>query len=233
MRKILATVRKAVEDYEMIEEGDRIAVGLSGGKDSLVLLEALKQLSRFYPKKFSVIAITIDMGFEGVDFEPLKRHVAALDVPYTIVPTELYKIIFVDRKEKSPCSLCSKMRRGALNTALLDAGCNKLALGHHMDDVIETFFLSLLHEGRLNTFKPVSFMDRTGVTMIRPLIYTPEKSIVSYAKNLPVVYNPCPSNHSTQREYMKSLIADIQKDIPDAKKRIFGALSNPERNSLW
>jgi len=156
-----------------------------------------------------------------------------MDIPYKIVKTDLYEIIFNIRQEKNPCSLCSKMRRGALNNAITDMGVNKLALGHHADDVVETFLLSMIYEGRLSTFQPVSFMDRSGVTLIRPMIYLEEKDIRAHAKSLPVVHNPCPANHATQREYMKTLLKKLTSDIPFAKDRIFGALSHPERNNLW
>lgn len=235
LQNILSSMRRAVEDYRMIESGDRVAVGLSGGKDSLVLLKALSVFRKFSPEPFELTAITVDLGIGNVDFEPLKEFCEAENVPYHIERTDIGDIIFNVRKEKNPCSLCSKMRRGALNTALKNMGCNKLALGHHADDVVDTFLLSLCYEGRLSTFAPVSFMDRSGVTLIRPLVYTEEKNIAAYAKaeNLPVTKSPCPANHETQREYMKNLVKTIQKDIPFAKDRMFGAIVNPDRYNLW
>lgn len=233
LQYVLSTMRKAIEDYRMIEDGDKICVGLSGGKDSLVLLKALATYRIFSPQKFSLGAITIDMGIGNPDFSHLIDFCKELDVDYHIEHTEIGSIVFDVRKESSPCSLCSKMRRGALNTALIERGYNKLALGHHADDMIETFLLSLLYEGRLSTFAPLSYMDRSGVTMIRPLIYTKERDVISVAKDLPVFKNPCPADHETQREFMKNLIKDIQKDIPFAKDRMFGAITSADRYNLW
>lgn len=234
MQKVLSYLRRAVEDYRMIEDGDKIAVGLSGGKDSTTLLAALKAYSRFSPEKFELTAITIDLGL-GADYTELIEFCASIDVPYHIEPSNIAEIIFDERKEKSPCSLCSKMRRGALNTVLNNMGFTKLALGHHVDDLIETFFLSLFYEGRVSTFAPKSFMDRTGVTLIRPLVYMEEKDITAFstAMKYPVVFNPCPVNHNTKREDMKNLIKNLTKEMPAAKERIIGALTNPERNNLW
>lgn len=235
LQNILSTTRKAVDEYSMIDDGDKVAVGLSGGKDSLVLLKALSAFRRFSTHPFSLYAITIDMGIGNVDFEPLKKFCEEENVPYHIEKTDIGEIIFDIRKEKNPCSLCSKMRRGALNTTLKELGCNKLALGHHADDLIETMLLSLFYEGRLSTFAPVSLMDKSGVTLIRPLIYTYEKNITAYANsaNLPITKSPCPANNETKREYMKNLIKTIQKDIPFAKERMFGAITSPDRYNLF
>ena len=235
LQNLLSSMRRAVSEFNMIKDGDEIAVGLSGGKDSLVLLKTLSAYRRFSPQKFSLRAITIDMGIGNINFEPLKAFCESEAVPYHIEKTDIGDIIFNIRKEKNPCSLCSKMRRGALNSTLIKLGCNKLALGHHADDLIETMFLSLLYEGRLSTFAPVSFMSKSGVTLIRPLIYTEEKNINAYAvgEGLPIAKNPCPADNKTQREYMKNLIKTIQKDIPFAKDRIFGAITNPDRYNLW
>ena len=230
---MLAYLRRAVTDYRMIRSGDRIAVGISGGKDSLTLLTLLKAYQRFSPETFELTAVTIDMGFEEDAFREIKQYCDQLNVPYRIVKTDIAKILFEERKEKNPCSLCSKMRRGALNRAIMELGYNKLALGHHSDDVLETFLLSFFYEGRLNTFAPVSYMSRSGVTLIRPLIYTEEKDIRAYAKDLPVYRNPCPKDHHTQREYMKQLLKEIQKEIPFAKERACGAIMHPERYHLW
>lgn len=232
IQKILSPLRRAITDYKMINDGDKVAVGLSGGKDSLVLLTALKAYQRFSPQKFDLMAITIDLGLKA-DFSRLIEYCASLDVPYHIEHTDIAPIIFEERKEKNPCSLCSKMRRGALNTCLNERGYNVLALGHHADDLVETLLLSLFYEGRLSTFSPLSFMDRTSVTMIRPLVYAYEKDIAALSETLPILHNPCPANHLTQREYMKDLIKHIQEEIPFAKERMHSAIVNPERNNLW
>ncbi len=232
MQKILSSMRRAVEQFDMICDGDKVTVGLSGGKDSLVLLAALAAFRKFSPKKFTLAAVTVDMGL-GADFSPLKDFCSGLDVEHRLIETQIGEIIFDIRKEKSPCSLCSKMRRGALNTAIIESGGGVLALGHHADDVAETFFLSLLYEGRLSTFAPKSYMSRSGITLIRPLILTEEKDIIPVAKDLPVVHNPCPCNRVTKREYMKDLIKKLNRDIPAAKDSILTALFHPERNNLW
>ena len=232
LQKLLSYVRKACEDRNMITDGDRIAVGLSGGKDSLALLTALATYRRFSPAKFELTAVTVDLGF-GADYGALKTYCDTLNVPFHLIKTAIGQIIFEERKEKNPCSLCSKMRRGALNTFITKEGYHKLALGHHADDLVETLFLSLFYEGRLSTFAPVSFMDRSNVTLIRPLVYAYEKDIAAFAKDLPVVFNPCPVNHETQREYMKNLLKSVCKDIPIAKDRILSAITHPERNNLW
>ncbi|MBQ2717072.1 MAG: 7-cyano-7-deazaguanine synthase [Clostridia bacterium] len=235
LQQLLSPARKAIEDYEMINDGDKIAVGLSGGKDSVTLLYILAGLKRFYPKKFELVAITIDLGldYDQKEVESLKNLCAELNVEYHIVPTDIYQILFVERKEKSPCSLCSKMRRGALNTKAIELGCNKLALGHHADDLIETLFLSLFYEGRLSTFEPITYLSRANMTVIRPMIYIEEKNIRAFSKDKPVLYNPCPADKYTQREYVKNLINQIKKDIPIAKDRMLSAITHPERNHLF
>lgn len=226
MQRILGTVRRAVQKFNMIADGDKIAVGLSGGKDSLMLLAALQNYRLFSPQKFELCAVTVDMGFKDMDLGPLQEFCDALDVPYIIIKTDIAEVVFDIRKEPNPCSLCSKMRRGALNAEIVKRGFNKLALGHHADDLAETMLLSLFYEGRISTFMPTGFMDRTGVTLIRPLIYTHEKEIRAYSKYLPVVKNPCPANGRTQRNYMKELIRDIQKEIPFAKERMLTAIDS-------
>ena len=225
MQKLMGLVRRCVEDYEMIEDGDKIAVGISGGKDSLVLLRLLAALRSYHNKKFTLQAITIDMGL-GMDYSGIEEMCQELDVPYTIVKTEIGPIIFDYRKEKNPCSMCSKMRRGALNQALLDLDCNKLALGHHFDDAVETFMMSLIYEGRISCFQPVTHLDRTGVIQIRPMLYIHEKTVASFAQreNLPVLQNRCPVDKHTKREEIKDLIFSLAKDYPDLKERIFGAM---------
>ncbi len=225
MQKLMGLVRRCVEDYHMIEDGDKIAVGVSGGKDSLVLLELLATLRGYHNKSFSLCAITIDMGL-GMDYNGIAEMCGRLEVPYTVVKTEIGPIVFDYRKEKNPCSMCSKMRRGALNQALLDLGCNKLALGHHFDDAVETFLMSLLYEGRISCFQPVTHLDRTGVTQIRPMLYIHEKTVDSFAKrmDLPVLQNRCPVDKHTKREEVKELIYELVKTYPDLKERIFGAM---------
>ena len=225
MQKLMGLVRRCVEDYEMIEDGDKIAVGISGGKDSLVLLRLLAALRSYHNKKFTLQAITIDMGL-GMDYSGIEEMCRELDVPYTIVKTEIGPIIFDYRKEKNPCSMCSKMRRGALNQALLDLDCNKLALGHHFDDAVETFMMSLIYEGRISCFQPVTHLDRTGVIQIRPMLYIHEKTVASFAQreNLPVLQNRCPVDKHTKREEIKDLIFSLAKNYPDLKERIFGAM---------
>lgn len=238
MQKLLGMTRKAIQDYNMISDGDRIAIGLSGGKDSISLLAVLTAYKKFSPQKFELLAINIDLGFSETskeEIENLKTYCQSIEVPLIIHKTDIAKIIFVDRKEKSPCSLCSKMRRGALNTIAIENKCNKLALGHHADDIIETMFMSLLHEGRFNTFAPVTYMDRTQMTMIRPFIYAEEKFLASLARklNLPVVHNPCPQDKHTTRQDMKNLIAELDIKYKDSKKLMLAAIFNPERNNLW
>ena len=225
MQKLMGLVRRCVEDYRMINEGDRIAVGVSGGKDSLVLLTLLAGLRSYYNKPFQLGAITIDMGL-NMDYSSIYALCQKLDVPYTVVKTEIGPIIFDYRKEKNPCSMCSKMRRGALNQALLEQGYNKLALGHHYDDAVETLLMSLIFEGRISCFQPVTNLDRTGVIQIRPMLYIHEKTVDHFAQQqgLPVLTNRCPVDKHTKREEVKDLIFDLVKTYPDLKERIFGAM---------
>lgn len=213
MRKILSRVRRAVDDYHMIEEGDRIAVGVSGGKDSLTLLCALAALRRFYPKRFEVMAVTLDMGYEGMDFSHVARLCESIGVEFILKKTDIAEIIFEVRQESNPCSLCAKMRRGGVNDLAVEHGCNKVALGHHNEDVIETFFLSLFYEGRLGCFSPVTYLSRRDLHVIRPMIYLPEGEIKSYAARaeLPVVFNPCPMDGKSKRQDMKDFIKEKQK----------------------
>lgn len=235
MQQILSPMRRAIEDFDMISAGDRIAVGLSGGKDSSSLLCALKSFQKFSPKPFELAAVTIDIGM-GSDYSSMIELCERLEVPYFLEKTDIGEIIFNVRKESNPCSLCSKMRRGALCSVLQREGYNKLAYAHHADDVAETFLMSLFYEGRLNTFKPVSKMSRSGITLIRPFVYANEKDIVSLCKeeNIPIVENACPANHQTNREYMKQLIKKLDVDSKYiASSSLKKALFNPERNSLW
>lgn len=238
MQKILSAMRRAVQDYHMIEDGDRIFVGLSGGKDSTLLLRALADYRRFSPERYSLEAITVDMGLKDTNKKELQAlidYCESLNVPHHLLQTDIAEIIFDERKESNPCSLCAKMRRGALNNEINRLGGGKLALGHNADDVAETMLLSLLYEGRFSCFPPTAYMDKSGVALIRPFIYLEEYDIKSAVKrqNLPIVNNPCPMNHESQREYMKNLIKTICNDIPFAKQRILGAIYHPERNNLW
>ena len=226
LQRLLSYVRRAVDDYNMIEEGDKIAIGVSGGKDSLALITALKALQRFYPKHFDIVAISVALGFEGMDFSPVRELCDSLGVEYHIVETDIGEIIFNERKEKNPCSLCAKMRKGALNDMVEKLNCNKVALGHNRDDVIETLLMSLLYEGRIYTFSPVTYLDRKKITSIRPLIYVPEKEIRGYVKaeNLPVVKNTCPADGNTKREDMKNRIAQLKKDFDHLDEKLMGAV---------
>ena len=230
IKRVLSFVRRAVDDYEMINEGDKIAVGVSAGKDSLTLLCAMADLRRFYPKKFELCAITVDMGFEGMDLSPIAKFCEELDVEYHVVPTQIYKIIFEVRKEKNPCSLCAKMRRGALYGYAKQIGCNKVAFGHHFDDVVETFMLNLFYEGRLGCFQPVTYLSNTDITLIRPMIYMPEKDVRYFASKteLPIVKSTCPADGNTEREEMKKLLASIEKTNKGLRYRIYGAIQRGE-----
>jgi len=225
MQKLMGLVRRCVDDYSMISEGDRIAVGVSGGKDSLVLLVLLAGLKKYFNKAFTLEAITIDMGL-GMDYSPIQQLCDELEVPYTIVKTEIAPIIFDHRKEKNPCSMCSKMRRGALNQAILDKGFNKLALGHHYDDAVETFMMNLLFEGRIGCFQPVTNLDRTGIIQIRPMLYIHERTVDNFAvrQKLPIIENRCPVDKTTKREEVKKLVYELSSTYPDLKERIFGAM---------
>ena len=225
MQKLMGLVRRCVDDYDMIQNGDKIAVGVSGGKDSLVLLVLLAGLKKYFNKSFELEAITIDMGL-GMDYSKVQALCDQWEVPYAVVKTEIAPIIFEHRKEKNPCSMCSKMRRGALNQAILDKGFNKLALGHHYDDAVETFVMSLLFEGRISCFQPVTNLDRTGVTQIRPMLYIHEKTVDNFANrlDLPILTNRCPVDKETKREEVKQLVYTLSQTYPDLKERIFGAM---------
>lgn len=226
MQKILSHMRKAIEDYKMIEEGDKIAICLSGGKDSITLLYAFKALQRFYPKKFDIIAISVNPGFEFFDISFLKELCKKIEIPLFIENSNAKQIVFDIRKEKNPCSLCANLRRGVINSIAIQENCNKIALGHNQDDVLETFLLNLLYTGSINTFSPVSYMDRTKITLIRPLIYTPEKDIRRFVKknDISVMPKVCPMDGKSKREDMKQLIFDLNKNIPMLKANLFGAI---------
>ena len=223
IQRLTGLLRRCAEDYHMIEPGDRVGVGVSGGKDSLVLLVLLAELKKYV--SFHLEAITIDMGL-GMDYSGIEAMCRELNVPYTIVKTEIGPIIFDYRKEKNPCSMCAKMRRGALNQALLDRNLTKLALGHHYDDAVETFLMSLLYEGRISCFQPVTKLDRTGITQIRPMLYIHEKTVDNFARSahLPVLQNRCPADKHTKREEIKELVYTLSQTYPDLKERVFGAM---------
>lgn len=224
LQKLLSYTRQAVNDYNMIDEGDKIAVGVSGGKDSICLLIALAQLRRFFPYKFDIEAVTVSLGFPGCDYSSIKNLCDSLDVRYTVIDTQIGRIVFDERKEDNPCSLCAKMRKGALNSAAEELGCSKVALGHNKDDVIETFMMSLIFEGRLGCFSPVSFLERKSLYSIRPLIYVSEYEARSFAKNYGIVKNPCPADGSTKRQEIKELIRSLEKTYPNLNQKIFGAV---------
>ena len=226
MQKILGQVRRCVEDYHMIDAGDVVAVGVSGGKDSLVTLTALARLRAFYPIPFTVRAITLETGAPGMSFDAVADLCRQLEVPYTRIQVPVYDIVFNERKEKNPCSLCAKLRRGSLNTALTDLGIRKIALGHHYDDAIETLLMNLLFEGRIGCFQPVTYLDRTDITQIRPLLYCQEPDIRRMASKLalPVVKNTCPMDGHSRRQEVKELLAELEQRYPDLKKKLFGAM---------
>ncbi|HIV93215.1 MAG TPA: tRNA 2-thiocytidine(32) synthetase TtcA [Candidatus Eisenbergiella stercoravium] len=227
LQQVLSYVRRAADDYHMIQEGDRIAVGISGGKDSLTLLYALHGLQRFYPQHFELHAVTVDLGFQNLDLSKIESICRdELKIPYTIVKTDIADVIFEQRKESNPCSLCAKMRKGALNDAIKREGCNKVAYAHHKDDVVETMLMSLIFEGRFHTFSPVTYLDRTGITVIRPLLYMNEADVIGFVnKNqVPVVKSPCPADGHTKREYVKQLLRQLNLENPGVKERMFTAI---------
>ena len=226
MQRILSHMRKAIEEYKMIDDGDKIAVCLSGGKDSITMLHAFKSLQRFYPKNFKLVAISIDPGFEFFDTKFLQEICDNLDIPLFIEESHAKEIVFDIRKEKNPCSLCANLRRGVINSVAIREGCNKIALGHNQDDVLETFLLNLLYTGNIGTFAPMSYMDRTKITLIRPLIYTPEKETKRFIKknNLSVMPKVCPMDGTSKREDMKQLLYTLGKKIPMLRANLFGAI---------
>jgi len=226
INKLTGLVRRCVEDYEMIADGETIAVGVSGGKDSLSLLCALANLRRYYPKRFSLHAVTLDIGFDGADYSRVEELCNNIDVPFTLRRTDIAQIVFDSRQEKNPCSLCAKMRRGALHGLITELGIRKLALAHHYDDAVETFMLSLLFEGRINCFQPVTYMDRSGITQIRPMLYVGEGTIIKLVgqHGLPVVHNPCPMDGVSKREEVKTLLKTLSVSYPDLKSKVFGAM---------
>lgn len=228
LQQLLSLVRQAVKDYQMLEEGDCVAVGVSGGKDSLALLYAMAKLREFYPKKFQLKAITVDLGFPESEYTQIRCLCESLEIPYTVVRTEIAEILFQVRKEDHPCSLCSKLRKGALNEEAIRLGCNKIAYAHHKDDVIETMLMSLLYEGRFHTFSPVTHLEKSRLTVIRPLLYVYEADIIGFRNklSLPVQKNPCPADGATKRETMKQMVRALQKETPGVKERLFHAVQS-------
>lgn len=232
MQKMLSYIRKAIEHYEMIDEGDKIAVGLSGGKDSITLLMGLKALQRFYPKHFDIVAISVNPNFEFFDTEFLKNTCENIGVQYVEASSNIKEIVFDIRKEKNPCSLCANLRRGILNSTAVEQGCNKLALGHNEDDVLETFFLNLLYAGNISTFAPISYMDRSEITLIRPLIYAPEKYIRNFVKrnHIQVMNKNCPMDGVSKREFMKDFLYKLAISIPNVRANLMGAIKRANIN---
>lgn len=228
LQQVYSLTRKAIDDYHMIMPGDKVAVGISGGKDSLTLLYALQGLRRFYPNPFELCAVTIDLGFDNLNLDKIDELCGMLGIKYHIIKTDIARIIFEDRCESNPCSLCAKMRKGALNNAMKAIGCNKIAYAHHKDDVVETMMMSLIYEGRFHTFRPVTYLDRTELTVIRPLIYMSEADVVGFVNkyDVPVVKSPCPADGHTKREYIKNLIREINLETPGVKERMFTAIQN-------
>lgn len=228
LQQLYSYTRKAIDDYHMIQDGDHIAIGISGGKDSLAMLYALSGLRRFYPASFELTAVTVDLGFENLNLDRIAALCAELEVPYHIVRTDIGKIIFEDRKESSPCSLCAKMRKGALNQAMKELGCNKIAYAHHRDDVVETMLLSLIYEGRFHCFSPVTYLDRMDMTVIRPLIYVQEADVIGFVNKyrVPVVKSPCPADGHTKREYAHLLLQQLNRENPGVKERMFHAVQD-------
>lgn len=235
MKHILGPMRKAIETFEMIKPNEKIAVGVSGGKDSMALLEALWRFQQFSPVPFDLMAITIDMGFENSDFSPIIDYCKERNIEYVIKPTDIGKIVFDIRQEKNPCALCSNLKRGALHRTAIEHGAHTIALGHHLDDVVETFLMSLIYEGRLNVFRPVTYLDRNDITLIRPFIYIKEKDIKyhDYLKTLPVIKSNCPNDGVSKRAEVKDLLTELKKQYPSIDNRILKAIQNKDQTHLW
>lgn len=228
LQQLMSYTRRAIDDYDMIQAGDRIAIGISGGKDSLTLLYALHGLQRYYPKKFDLEAITVDLGHPDFDVSGIRSLCETMSVPYTVVKTEIAQIVFDERKEKNPCSLCAKMRKGALNDTIKKLGCNKIAYAHHKDDIVETMMMSLIYEGHFYSFPPITHLDRTDLTVIRPLMYVYEADVKGFCNKyqLPVVKSPCPADGYTKRQYVKDLLRKLNQENPGVKERMFSAIVN-------
>lgn len=228
LQKLFSLTRQAIDDYQLIEDGDRIAIGISGGKDSLTLLYALQGLQKFYPKRFELEAVTVDLGYPGFDLNPIRHLCQELQVPYTVIPTRIGKIVFEERREQNPCALCANLRKGAFNRQVKELGCNKVAYAHHKDDVVETMLLSLLYEGRFHSFSPKTWLDRMDLTVIRPLIYVSEADVIGFRNkyHLPVAKSPCPADGYTKRQYVKDLLRQLNLENPGVKNRMFSAIVN-------
>ena len=228
LQKLFSLTRQAIDDYQMIEEGDRIAIGISGGKDSLTLLYSLQGLQKFYPKHFELEAVTVDLGYPDFNLEPIRQLCQKLQVPYTIIPTQIGKIVFEERQESNPCALCAKLRKGAFNDRIKELGCNKAAYAHHKDDMVETMLLSLMYEGRFHSFLPKTYLDRMDLTVIRPLIYVSESEVIGFRNkyHLPVAKSPCPADGYTKRQYVKDLLRKLNQENPGVKNRMFSAIVN-------
>ena len=228
LQKLFSLTRQAIDDYQMIEEGDRIAIGISGGKDSLTLLCAMQGLQKFYPKRFELEAVTVDLGYPGFDLEHIRQLCQKLQVPYNVIPTQIGKIVFEERQESNPCALCAKLRKGAFNDRIKELGCNKVAYAHHKDDMVETMLLSLMYEGRFHSFLPKTYLDRMDLTVIRPLIYVSESEVIGFRNkyHLPVAKSPCPADGYTKRQYVKDLLRKLNQENPGVKDRMFSAIVN-------
>lgn len=234
-KKLLSVMRKGVEKYKMIKNGDKIAVGISGGKDSLTLLKLLSEYRRFSPERFEVIGISVDLRFDGndSDYSAIEDFCKKENVEFFVERTDIGKIVFDERKEKSPCALCSRMRKGALYDSAIKHGCNKVALGHHANDLVDTFLLSLFYEGRLSTFAPKSYLSRTGLTLIRPMIMIEECDVAPVAKELPVIKSKCPADKDTKRAFVKQAIKSLAETVPNVRDMLYTALTHPERYNLF
>ena len=226
LQRLFSLTRQAIDDYQMIEEGDRVAIGISGGKDSLTLLYAMQGLQKFYPKRFDLEAVTVDLGYPNFDLEPIRQLCQKLQVPYTVIPTQIGKIVFEERQESNPCALCAKLRKGAFNDRIKELCCNKVAYAHHKDDMVETMLLSLMYEGRFHSFLPKTYLDRMDLTVIRPLIYVSESEVIGFRNkyHLPVAKSPCPADGYTKRQYVKDLLRKLNQENPGVKDRMFSAI---------
>lgn len=235
MKRVLGYLRRADDDHSMITENDKIAVGLSGGKDSMLLLYALSLYKHFSKSKYEISAFTVDLGFEGFDSKTIEEYCTSLGIKLTLIKTNIAKIVFDIRRESNPCALCSKLRKGALFTGMKKQSITKCAFAHHREDCLESFLLSLLYEGRLRTFSPVTYLSRQGITLIRPFIYLPEKDVKAAVKkhDIPIVSNPCPANGNTKRQEIKELLTTICASSPDAREKMITALKNTQQYSLW
>ena len=235
MKRVLGSIRRADERYRMIEDGDRVCIGVSGGKDSLLLMEAMKLYQRFCYTRFDVCAVMLDLGLRQQDTSAIEAYAARIGMDFTVIHTDIGKVVFEYRQERSPCALCAKLRRGALNTAAVERGCNKVALGHNREDVLETLFMSMLYEGRINTFAPVTHLSRRNVTVIRPLIFLPEKYALSVARQreLPILPPNCDIAGQTKREEARQLLQHLATLVPDIEQKLLHALIHTETYGLW